>query len=270
MKTENLNLSALKYFLDTVELGSLTKSADRNNVSRPAVSQAIRRLEDWAGQALLTHEKKTFELTEEGQAFYRRMKTTFESLKQSIEDGDVGTRSLKIGCSVSLAEQFLIPALKRMKKLESARIMIATAANLKHRLEDGSINIALYIGDKETLAFQSRQLVVGRFALGSRSGKLTMPIVTSEARPEVNELKKVLLREGGGMTAAVTAESWVLCSQLAQIFDGTCLIPEFLVKPPLKPVSLKGFKFGFSIFAAHRAPELLSEFELELLENLRP
>lgn len=50
MKIENLNLSALKYFLDTVETKSLTKAADLNHVSRPAISQAILRLEDWVGK----------------------------------------------------------------------------------------------------------------------------------------------------------------------------------------------------------------------------
>ena len=87
MKIENLSLSAIKYFIDTVEAQSLSKAAEKNYVSRPAVSQSIRRLEEWAGKQFLGHSKRIFALTEDGQKFYRIAKTAYETFQKTIDQG---------------------------------------------------------------------------------------------------------------------------------------------------------------------------------------
>ena len=68
-----MNIDHLKYFSDSVELGSLVKSAKMNNVSPGAISQAIKKLEDTFGQALLIHKKNFFEPTEKGLELYHHL-----------------------------------------------------------------------------------------------------------------------------------------------------------------------------------------------------
>lgn len=82
MKFENLNLTALKYYLDAYEKQSITQSSLINNVSRPAVSQSILRLEEWYGKKLLKHEKRNFEATPEGKNFYLIGKKITEDIKK--------------------------------------------------------------------------------------------------------------------------------------------------------------------------------------------
>ena len=111
MKIEELNLSALKYFLDAVELNSITLSADKNHVSRPAVSQAIIRLGGWYGRSLLSHEKRNFELTDDGKEFYQIAKVNYTNLKDGFSRSVTIDNTLRVGCSASLVE-LIFPKLK--------------------------------------------------------------------------------------------------------------------------------------------------------------
>src|SRR5580698_8300834 len=104
MKIEDLSLSALKYFIDAVRLESITLSAEKNHVSRPAVSQAILRLEQWHGKILLGHEKRNFALTQAGREFYFLAQKAFENLEQGLLSKEVSSRSLNVGCSTSLLD----------------------------------------------------------------------------------------------------------------------------------------------------------------------
>ena len=84
MKIEELSLSALKYFIDAINLESVTLSAEKNHVSRPAVSQAILRLEQWCGRPLLEHGKKTIVLTKYGREFYSTARKSLDSFEHQL------------------------------------------------------------------------------------------------------------------------------------------------------------------------------------------
>ena len=61
------DLAALNVFLAVAETGSFRKAAERLGVTRPAVSQTIRRLEDSVGVALVRRTTRSVGLTEEGE-----------------------------------------------------------------------------------------------------------------------------------------------------------------------------------------------------------
>ncbi len=104
MKIDELNLSALKYFLDAVELESITLSAEKNHISRPAVSQAIIRLGQWHGKPLLSHEKRFFKLTDDGREFYRLAKVNYMNFINGFSQLENTDKTLRVGCSASLIE----------------------------------------------------------------------------------------------------------------------------------------------------------------------
>ncbi len=134
MKIEDLNLSALKYFLDAVELQSVTLSAAKNHVSRPAVSQAILRLEQWYGKELLIHEKRRFGLTNDGKLFYQAAKKNFEIFKTGFT-GVVSDTSLKIGCSASLIDLVFPPYSQMRREVSSSHggywTLLSACGNVK-------------------------------------------------------------------------------------------------------------------------------------------
>ena len=82
MKWTDLNLSSLRYFVDAIELGSLTESANKNTVTRPAISQAIRRIESVIGYDLISHEKNALVLTDRGRVFLKQAKNALQVFEQ--------------------------------------------------------------------------------------------------------------------------------------------------------------------------------------------
>ncbi|HAJ18619.1 MAG TPA: LysR family transcriptional regulator [Rhodospirillaceae bacterium] len=67
MSYRNLDLSLLRTFSTVVESGSVTASARRLNVSQPAVSQQLRRLEELVQKPLFKAIRRPSDLTSEGE-----------------------------------------------------------------------------------------------------------------------------------------------------------------------------------------------------------
>ncbi|WP_374073569.1 LysR family transcriptional regulator [Bdellovibrio bacteriovorus] len=266
MKTEELSLSALKYFFDVVETQSLTKAAELNFVTRPAISQAVLRLEEWVGKSLTTHRKKNFELTPAGEEFYRHMKASFLSFKKNVESSVRESHSLKIGCSSSLAESFLFPALKQFTSVESLHLVTGTSKQLSNLLDEEEIHMALFLaearGGRKGIKIDS-----GSFVLASRDGRMGPKIVTTEIRPEVTALKRHLLRQAQNVSF-LTVESWSLAAKLAYEINCVCLVPEFLIGSKLKKIPLRGFKPGYEVILRNVAREKMSTMEMQLLTFL--
>lgn len=268
MKIDNLNLTTLKYFLDTVEMESLTKAASINFVTRPAISQALFRLEEWAGKKLITHEKKSFQLTKDGQDFYRKAKKSYQIFKDSIEGKDFNTGSIKIGCSVSLADLFLIPALPKLAKINSVEIKTGTSSHLKSLLNDKVIHMAIVLDDMEIPNFRTEIIHKGSFVLASKSGIMESNLITTEERKEVIELHRHFVKKQIHFQNLIKAESWSLCIKLALAMKGMCLIPDIMVQKPLKAINSPGFKYAYNVILASHRTELISEAELNLREIL--
>lgn len=84
-----MNEQQLKLFMDVVESGSFSKSAERRYVSPQSVSQQIRRLEDELGFDLLLRTSRGVMPTEAGQAFYegcRLISHEFDELSERCSE----------------------------------------------------------------------------------------------------------------------------------------------------------------------------------------
>lgn len=269
MKIEELNLSALKYFIDTVDYGSQTKAAEINFVTRPAVSQAIRRLEDWSGKKLITHEKKVFALTKEGQKFYQIGKNALALFKNSFDTNTFLSQSISMGCSASLTENFLIPSLKKFDHIENLSLKTGTSAQLKNLLLNREINLALYIDQYGIKTENNIMVYEGKYVIASGDSKMKRAIFVTEDRDEVMALKHQVIRNKANTLQFFCAESWGLCTRLALALNGACLIPDFLLNSELKKVKTEKFSYNYKVIATHRAPEFLSDAEKRIIETLR-
>lgn len=265
MKIENLNLSALKYFFDAVENKSLTKAASLNYVTRSAIGQAINRLEEWAEKPLITHRRKQFELTSEGEEFYRQMKESFLSFKTSIETTRNGNRNIRIGCSTSLADSILIPNLKKIQNIEKMHLITGTSKQLRHLMEEEQIHLSLSVRES---VFPNQQVIKkGEFILISKDGKFKKTVVTTETRPEVTALKNFFYNDYPNINL-LTVESWTLTLKLAQELNYACLIPDFINSKDMKKIPIRGFDVKYEVVIESLQAEKLTSAEVELLNCL--
>ncbi len=67
MSYRNIDLSLLRTFVTVVEAGSVTEAARRLNLTQPAISQHLRRLEDWLHKPLFKASRRPKILTSDGE-----------------------------------------------------------------------------------------------------------------------------------------------------------------------------------------------------------
>jgi DNA-binding transcriptional LysR family regulator len=104
-----IDLNLLPVFLAVAEEGNFRAAADRLGVTRSAVSQGIRRLEDLCGIALVSRTTRSVRLTEAGNRFLEALSQPLADVKSALEDvaGDSRPRGLLRIAATSIAEQFL-------------------------------------------------------------------------------------------------------------------------------------------------------------------
>lgn len=103
------DLNLLRLFLAVAEGHNFRVAADRLGVTRSAVSQGIRRLEDSLGIALVQRSTRSVRLTEAGEQLHRQIAGPLGVVAAAIEDtaSDGQARGLLRVAVTSIAERFL-------------------------------------------------------------------------------------------------------------------------------------------------------------------
>jgi DNA-binding transcriptional LysR family regulator len=103
------DLNLLRLFLAVAEGHNFRVAADRLGVTRSAVSQGIRRLEDSLGIALVQRSTRSVRLTEAGKQLHRQIAGPLSVVAAAIEDtaSDGLPRGLLRVAVTSIAERFL-------------------------------------------------------------------------------------------------------------------------------------------------------------------
>ena len=97
---------------------SFTRAAEELGVSQPAVSLAIRQLEDAIGQDLFERRHRAIRLTDAGERFFHEVSGSFERLLQAArevnrsDDADLVTLSI----STAFANYWVMPRMMRLHK----------------------------------------------------------------------------------------------------------------------------------------------------------
>lgn len=98
-----MEIRQLEYFLAVSNTGSFTRAAERLYVSQPAVTNAIRSLEDELGILLFDRNQKLAALTAEGRIFAAHVEQVMHGISQTIEEIDaiksLAGGTLKLGIS---------------------------------------------------------------------------------------------------------------------------------------------------------------------------
>ena len=103
------DLNLLTLFLAVAEEANFRAAADRLGVTRSAVSQGVRRLEDNFGIALVTRTTRSVRLTEAGEHLRDSLVQPLADVQSAVEEvmGDTAPRGLLRIAVTSIAEQFL-------------------------------------------------------------------------------------------------------------------------------------------------------------------
>lgn len=108
-------LRLLSVFDAVLREGGIGRAAQALNVTQPAVSQAIRQLEDHLGLTLFDRSTRPAPLTEAGQILHQAVASGFEGMRAAIARAQelqaAAEGSLTIACTVGTATYWLMPSL---------------------------------------------------------------------------------------------------------------------------------------------------------------
>ncbi len=105
-------LRQLKYFVTTVESGSVAEASRKLYIAQPSISTAIKGLEDNFGvQLLIRHHAQGVSLTPSGARFYRKaqelLRMAHEFEQNALADNDIVAGQIDIGCFETVAPLYL-------------------------------------------------------------------------------------------------------------------------------------------------------------------
>ena len=81
-----MNLRQLKYFVEVVEAGNMTRAAEQLHVAQTALGMQIRQLEEDLGVALLVRHSRGVEPTKAGSLLHTRAVSILKEVEETRKD----------------------------------------------------------------------------------------------------------------------------------------------------------------------------------------
>lgn len=146
------NLNRYRLFCAVAECESISKAAELNYISQPAISKAITKMEESLGTVLFNRNHRGVTLTDEGKVFYNELKSAFDIIKTGEDKlrsiNELGIGRLRLGASSVLCKAMLLPYLKGFIN-ENPHIKITiecqSSSRIHKMLMDGVIDVGLMV-----------------------------------------------------------------------------------------------------------------------------
>jgi LysR family transcriptional activator of nhaA len=250
-----LNYHHLRYFWAIAHERSLTRAAERLNVSQSALSIQLRQLEEQLGHALFNRSGKRLTLTESGRITLDYADTIFragEELVSTLQGrGTAGRQVVRIGSVATLSRNFQLELLRPLLDRSDIEIVVrsGTLRELLAQLDAHTVDIVLanmpvprdpqsrlysHLVAEQPVSLVARP-VRGRkrfrFPDDLRDTPLIVPSLQSNIR-----LAFDLLLEQAGIRPHIVAEvdDMAMLRLLARESSGVTLVPPVVVQQELE------------------------------------
>lgn len=179
------DLNLLRVFLAVAEVHNFRAAADRLGVTRSAVSQGIRRLEDGLQIALVQRSTRSVRLTEAGERLYRQIAQPLSTIGAALNDvvDDGPPRGLLRVAVTSIAERFLSgPLVASFAEAHPGITLDVTVTDAESDIVAGGFDAGVRLGEvieqdmiAVPLTGEQRQITVAAASYLARHGTPTHP-----------------------------------------------------------------------------------------------
>lgn len=147
----NIDFELYRIFYVVANNKNITKASEELHISQPAISKAIKHLEEQLGGNLFIRTKRGVILTNEGIEFYKYIKQAIDYINNAenkfteLINLEVGT--IRIGISTTLTKEFLLPYLEQFHKLYpniNIEIITNVTNELFIKLRNGLIDLIIF------------------------------------------------------------------------------------------------------------------------------
>jgi DNA-binding transcriptional LysR family regulator len=235
-----MNIEDVRAFVAVVDTGSVGRAALKLNLTQPAVTRRVQRLEESLGVTLLDRESKPARPTRAGEGAYTRCMAVLraaDTLTREVRP-DSAKGSLRIGVSLGIAESVFTPALDAVRTRFpdiALHLLSATTAELRKRMTDNALDAAIVMTRAERPLDESgaERLGTERVAvIASRDAKLPSPrkladlggipwVINPDGCGFRTQLDQALAASGHVMEIA--AEAWGTNLQIGLVARGAGL-----------------------------------------------
>lgn len=237
MKAPSINVRLWQNFLRIAEVGSITRVADRLNISQPALSRDIRALEEGFGIELFRRHGRGVQLTEAGMVLQKRAEAILKQLRDLPGEikaaTDQPTGEVAFGMPPAMSALVTARLVKKFRALyPSVRIRIREGSSLQlkaaltaREIEFGIVSLPLAESHLVTQPIVREQI----YLVGPLSAKLsvTKPVTLARAAslplilaPRPNGLRLLIdhAMERAGLTtdAAIETDTHVLIDLIGE------------------------------------------------------
>lgn len=145
-----MNTELCRTFYFAAKSGSISKAAEQLYITQPAVSRAIRQLEEDMHCTLFYRTPKGVKLTQEGEILFQHAQQAFnffDAAEKRIRDvNSLLSGEIRIGASDTICKHFLVPYLKLYNTLHPGikiHVICPTTYGIVELLKAGSIDFGL-------------------------------------------------------------------------------------------------------------------------------
>lgn len=201
-----MTLKHLSIFKTVCELGSITATADKLDMSQPAVSIAIRELEAFYDTKLFERMNRQIYITETGNLLRQYTDTILAQFDESVDviRNDKTSLTCRIGVNVSCAETYLSAWMQRIKSEIDGIILhvhVNNTREIERMITDNEIDIAIVDSIPGQTKFESRILYSEKMCVVCSPDLHTDKMAIADLHT-----KLLLLREkGSGTRSSVEA-----------------------------------------------------------------
>lgn len=222
-----MDAKQLRYFVQIVESGSLSKASRQLFIVQPALSQQMTRLEEEVGKPLLVRSVRGVVPTPSGEALYHHAKFVLRQLDEAVliarrEYSDVQGR-VTLGLAPSTSSMLGLPLLKHLKAGYPGivlNVVVALPAHLEERARQSLLDVAVLFS-KTAASDMSFEPLLDEdvFVIVPANSDLISPSTTSltlaelaalplvMSSPQHNIRRKISLEfERAGLEARIVAE----------------------------------------------------------------
>ncbi|GAC1446612.1 MAG: LysR family transcriptional regulator [Pyrinomonadaceae bacterium] len=273
-----MELTQLEFFLKVIEEGSFSKAADCVYRTQPAVSIAVKRLEEEVGAPLFDRSQKTPTLTEAGQIIYdhaRQMLALREQARARVKElKTLQHGRVRIGANESttlyLLPQIILAFRNKYPKIK-VEISRHISANLPREILDRKIDFALtasepndrdleafpILKDELVLILSPKHPLVGREFLNVKDlgdESFVAHNVKSQSRLKVIE---TFAKHHTSLNITLELATIETIKRFVQLKIGLAFVPRMCVREELErgtlvTVPVRGLTYTRTLWAAHR------------------
>jgi len=249
-----MELHQLKCFMAVVEEGGFNKATVKLNITQPALSYQIKRLEGELGVSLFHRRPNGITPTEAGRVLLQNAKEVFESVRRARQAVDLRSKGvtgeIRVGTVESIGIYFLPAVLKKIKEkypmvqtavtygqsgevmdaLLSDRLDLAMIANPRF---DRRLGFETIVEDKVSLVCARGHSFFGKFTIKPHELRGLRFISVAPETPTGTLVRDYLAKHGVSVDVVVTTPSVGTVKKMVEAGIGLAFLPDMVTSEDL-------------------------------------